>query len=669
MTCIPAILRQLTALCCVMLLLVIAAPTSAQTAPAEPQTRPAETQNPRPAETQTRRTRPAQNRLIKVTNLHITGTKAVPASRLKAVLQTKESSWIPWGRKRYFDRSTFEADMRRIETYYFDHGYPDARVAKFDAALSEDQSSIKLTIIVNEGTPVIIDDVVLEGLVGLGERRIESLRNRLPIKPGQVRERELIDNARGMVARTLQNQGYPFSRVAVEERPGATNHNITVALVGLVGEEAVFGPIAIEGSRGVGENVIRRSLAFEPGERFNLRNIQQSQRRLYDLELFSLVNIANASEQVIDGQVPIRVTVAEADHRQVKFSAGYGSEERLRGEAMLKHLNFLGGARTASIQGKWSSLDRGVRTELRQPYLFRPDLSLSVTAQRWFADEPAYKLHTRGGRATLTHELSAADVIAGRAAVSSISAAWIYEQEEYSVTPDALGDLTFRNQLIALGLDPRTGEGAGLLNALSLDFRRSTAGNVLDSRRGYVLQAHAERGGGWLPGDFNYLEVSAEGRHYLTIQRRAVLAHRVRLATIDGRGSEESSVPFFKRYFLGGSNSLRGWGRFEVSPLSGSGLPLGGHSLVELSSELRVSMFRRFGWVVFLDAGTVRTDTWNFDLSNLHSDAGLGFRFMSPVGPLRIDVARQLNHIPGLLVDGVPEKRFWRLHLSIGQTF
>lgn len=108
-------------------------------------------------------------------------------------------------------------------------------------------------------------------------------------------------------------------------------------------------------------------------------------------------------------------------------------------------------------QGKWSSLDRGVRTELRQPHLLRPDMLLTLSAQSWFADEPAYKLHTRGGRATVTHELSRPDVVSGRGAVSSVSAGWIYEHEAYSIAPEGLADLTFRSQLIALGARPTHG--------------------------------------------------------------------------------------------------------------------------------------------------------------------------------------------------------------------
>lgn len=612
----------------------------------------------------------AQDNLVRVRSLTITGVEAFPISRIRAVLQTRASGRFFWGRTRYFDRRAFETDLRRIEAYYIDHGYPDARVDSFDATLDEDQRNIDLSIVVHEGDPITISEVQLEGLAGLTDEEVRDLSTKLPIRAGQIKDRALIDSARGMVARALQDRGYPSSRVAVEERAGASDRQITIALVGLVGEAAVFGAVSIEGNRRVGEHIIRRALVFKPGERFSLASVQHSQRHLYDLGLFSLVNISNAEEGARGDQVPMRVAVTEGNHRHLEFRAGYGSEEKLRAEATMRHLNFMGGARTASAQGKWSSLDRGIRTELRQPHLFSPDTSLTLSAQTWFADEPAYTLHTRGGRATITRELSQPDVVSGRGAVSSMSVGWIYEREAFTISSEALADPTFRSQLIALGLDPTTGKDDGILNALTIDYRRSTAPNVLDSTRGYVLQAHAERGGGWLPGDYSYTELSVEGRHYLSVGRVGVLAHRARVASIDGHGvTQAESVPFFKRYFLGGSNSLRGWGRFEVAPLSDGGLPIGGHSLVEISSELRVPITGRFGAVAFVDAGNVRPDPWDIGMSSLRYDVGPGLRYASPIGPLRVDLAYQLNPIPDLLIEGAPETRRWRVHFSIGQTF
>jgi outer membrane translocation and assembly module TamA len=134
-------------------------------------------------------------------------------------------------------------------------------------------------------------------------------------------------------------------------------------------------------------------------------------------------------------------------------------------------------------------------------------------------------------------------------------------------------------------------------------------------------------------------------------------------------GADAADVPFFKRYFVGGSSSVRGWGRFQVSPLSGTGLPIGGRTLMEVSTEARVRLTSRMSGVVFLDGGNVWTDPWQIEAGDMRWAAGPGLRYDTPIGPFRIDLGIQLNPISGLLINGQPERRQWRVHFSIGQAF
>jgi outer membrane protein assembly factor BamA len=488
-----------------------------------------------------------------------------------------------------------------------------------------------------------------------------------------------------MATRALQDRGHPLALVSTEETPPPAKQ-VTLTLRATPGVEARYGEVTVQGNVSVGDNVIERTLAFSPGSRFSLATIQLSQRRLYDLGLFQIATVAPQTSQVVDGVVPVNVTVAEAKHRQVRLGVGYGSEEKARGEAEWRHVNFFGGARTASIEGKWSSLDRGARLGFTQPYLFTPKLSFTLSGQAWFTDEPAFQLDTNGGRATFTYELTQRNPVSGRGGNSTLSFSLIGEREDYIIRPEFLIDPTVRSQLIAMGLDPRTGEGRGFLGALALDYRRNTTTNVLDASSGYVVQAHVETAGGPLPGDYTYNEFTLEGRHYQTIGRLGVLATRARIGTIDGKGADDlcisgsvaidgaaptarCAVPFFKRYFLGGSNSLRGWGRFEVSDLSGSGLPLGGHSMLEMSAEFRAPLFGKLTGVLFLDAGSATLPAWDIAAKNLRYDVGPGLRYLTPIGPIRVDLGYQLNPVSGLIIDGVPETRRWRIHFSLGQAF
>jgi len=687
------LLRLLAALLVTCLLGVASAaaqgPTPQQPAPQQPPPQQPSPRQPtpqalppRPDPKSVARPTPAR---IKVTSLKIHGADQLGAGRITAILGTRTSSWLPWGRKRYFDRAVFNADIGRIEAYYVDRGFPDAKVTAFDAMLNDRQDAVRISITVNEGQPLHVNRIALEGFDVLSARELRDLRRVLPLRTGAIADRAQITATQTMATRALQDRGYPLALVSTEETK-EPEQQVSLTLRASPGAVANYGPVSVTGNVSVGDNVIHRTLAFKPGTRFSLATIQLSQRRLYDLGLFQLATVTPDTDQVVEGVVPVKVTVAEAKHRQIRLSAGYGSEEKARGEAQWKHVNFLGGARTAGVEAKWSSLDRGVRLNFTQPYLFTPKLSLTFSGQGWFTDEPAFQLNTSGGRSTLTYELTQRNPVSGRGGTSTVSTSFIAEREDYTITTAALNDLSFRPQLIALGLDPRCaqpqtcGEAHGLLGAIAFDYRRTTTENILDARHGYTAAVHFERAGGWMPGDYTYREYTLEGRHYLTLGRLGVLATRARIGTIDGAGADElcsnptaetppCPVPFFKRYFLGGSSSLRGWGRFEVSDLSGTGLPIGGHSMLEMSAEVRAPLYAKITGVVFVDAGSVELRAWDIAFKDMRYDVGPGLRYATPVGPVRVDLGYQLNPIPGLLVDGLPEARRWRIHFSLGQAF
>jgi outer membrane protein insertion porin family/translocation and assembly module TamA len=608
---------------------------------------------------------------VKVADLSFEGVHAVSKQQLASVLATTESSRLPWGEQRYFSREQFEADLQRIQAYYADRGYPDARVVSYDVRLSGDQTSVRVTLTIEEGEPVLVERIVLEGFQPLPDDVEGSLESRLPLKLGKVLDRSLLQASREMALDELRDHGYPYASVGVSERAGSADRRRVVVLAADPGPAAVFGPIEISGNRSVDDPIVRRQLWFRPGQVYRHSRLLDSQRRLYALELFQFVNVEPIGLDQKSPQIPTRVTVTEGKHRKVNFLVGYGTEERARGEIDWRHVNFFGGARTAGVLARYSALDRGVRLNLTQPYLFGPGYSMTLSGQSWYTDEPAYRLTTTGGRATVTRRFRTrgGGVQRGPRPTTTLAVTYANEWEDYVISDEALADPTFRDDLIALGLDPRTGTGSGQLSALSADLGRNTTENLLDARHGYVAALHVEQAGRWLHGDFEYVELTAEGRYYVTIGGRAVIAVRGRAGAIDSSGDEEVLVPFFKRYFLGGATNLRGWGRFEVSPLSGSGLPIGGHTFLNFSTELRFPIAGSFGGIVFLDGGNVWTSPWDFNLNDLRYDVGPGLRYNTPIGPIRLDVGYQLNPIPGLLVNGEPQTRRFRIHFSVGHAF
>lgn len=608
-----------------------------------------------------------QDSSVKVDKFALQGVKSIDERALREVLATQQPGWLPFSKKPPFNQQAFDADLKRIVAFYSDHGYPDAKVASVDVRFNDKKDAVRLTVQVVEGDPLRIAEVRLRGFEMLTEPARARLNRAITFHAGDPRDRQSVAQAQEVALNMLKQRGYPYARVDVAEEPGPEPHTVIVGLDAKAGREATFGDIEIQGNTRVADNIIRRQLSIEPGTPFRLSTVLENQQRLRSIPLFSFAYVEPRGAQEQPAAVPVRVTVAEAPLQHMTFGVGYGTEDKVRARTEWRHVNFLGDARTANAEAKWSSLDRGVRLGFAEPHLFTRHLSFSAEIQAWDEQEPIYHVRRYGGRGTVSWQRLRRNPVSMRASTTSASVTFIDEFADSRASDFALNDPSFQDQLIALGLDPVTGASAGTVVAIRLEALRNTAGHSLDPRRGYVLRGAFERAGGFLPGSYTYDEVTAEARDYLPLPGSMVLANRVRIGSIDA--PNDSAVPFFKRYFLGGSTSLRGWGRYEVSPTTAEGTPTGGLSLLEASSELRLPITKTIGVVGFLDAGNVWSRPWQITFGDLSADVGTGLRYNTRIGPVRADFGYQLTPIDGLMVNGSPEHRRWRVHLSIGQAF
>jgi outer membrane protein assembly complex protein YaeT len=597
---------------------------------------------------------------IRIEKLTFEGVKQVDKTALANALETKQGSRFPWGRKQFFDRRAFDADLKRIDAFYRDRGFPDERVTSFNVDLNQQQDAVKVVVTISEGEPIRVADISLQGFDVLKGQKLDDLEGTLPLKKGQPLDRQLAVATRERAVNVLKDSGYPYALVAMRPEDAGPRMQ-RIILEATPGPIAHFGVIDVRGEKSVSANVIQRQLTFKTNDTFTRKEMLESQRKLYGQELFNFVNIEPLEEPDVQAtEIPVRVTVAEAKHQKITTGFGYGSEEKARAQLRWDHVNFLGGARHAGFEGRWSSLDRGVRMDYTEPYVFTPHFSLRFEGQAWDANEPVYSQQTIGGRLILRHQANQQ---------SSVSVSYINEYEKSSIAEEALNDPSIRNNLIALGLDPRTGEARGTTSALALDVNRNTTNNLLDASRGYVFNGHLEQAGRFMGGSYNYVTVGLEGRYFHTIADKAVFAQKINVGGIRPASLLDANVPFHKRLFLGGATSIRGWGRYEVSPLSELGYPIGGLSMLEGSSELRVPLQGKLGLVAFADYGNVWSRSSHYDLGDLRYAVGSGLRYLTPIGPARVDFGYQLNPIPGLLVNGEPQQRRWRVHFSIGQAF
>ena len=595
-----------------------------------------------------------QDERLEIADLQIEGVRAVDESQLQAALQTRARSWWPWGEKRYFDRDVFEADLTRIAEFYRERGYPNARVVQSDVQRHGDEVSVR--IVVEEGNPVRVASLEFAGFEAVAPSRIQAIRERAPLKPGDALATEALRQTAQMAADALGEAGYAYARIEIRQTR-LEPERVAVEFRAEPGELGYFGPIAIVGNRSVEDEIIRRQLAYLPGQPFRVSALRESERRLSQLGMFQSVAIEVVVPEPRTPEVSTRITVIEGDLNQFTYSFGYDSEKQVYGDAQWRHLNFLGGGRSTTTRGRWSSIDRGGEALFHQPHLFTPRLSLQLGGGTWQVDEPVYTLLSAGGTASLIYT-------SGRS--NRVSTTYLQQFEQNRVRDEALADDPSRALLAGLGLSPFDGQQDGVLAAIRLDADRDTTIEAQSPRAGYRTSVRVEKAGGWLPGVFAYRNLFTSGSYYHAAGP-VTLAGRVQFGTI---GADlESNIPFSRRYFLGGAETLRGWGRFEVSPLSPAGVPIGGRTLLVVNGEIRIPVLRAVSSVLFVDAGNVWADTWELHLDNLRLNIGAGARVTTPFGLVRVDAGYQLTPVQDLRVDGEPEGRRWRIHVSLGQVF
>jgi outer membrane protein insertion porin family len=587
---------------------------------------------------------PESGQRLEVADLEIEGVRAVDESELRAALQTRPSSWWPWGDKRYFDRETFEADVKRIEEFYGERGYPNAQVVDSDVQRRDGEVAVR--IVVEEGMPLRVASLEFTGFEAIAPSRLRAIRELAPLKPGDPLATEALRRTAQMAADALGEAGYAYARIGIRRTP-VEPERVAVELHAEPGQVGFFGPIEIVGNSSVDDEVIRRQLAYLPGQRFSVSALRESEQRLSRLGMFESVAIEVVDPRPPLPEVPTRIAIKEGDLNQFGYSFGYDTEKQVYGDAQWRLLNFLGGGRSTTIRGRWSSIDRGGEGLFQQPNLFTPRLSLQLSAGAWHVDEPFYSVFSAGGTASLSY-------LFGR--LNRLSTTYLHQSERNRISDEVVSD----------ALDPFQIQQDGVLAALRFDASRETAVDAENPRAGYRTLLRVEKAGGWLPGVFEYRNFFTANSSYRGIGP-LTLAGRVQFGTIDG--ALESEIPFSKRYFLGGAETLRGWGRFEVSPLSAAGVPVGGRSIFVVNGEMRYPVLRALSGVVFVDAGNVWAQSWELHLGSLRSNVGVGARVASPFGLVRVDAGYQLTPIQNLRVDGQPQDRRWRVHVSLGHVF
>jgi outer membrane protein insertion porin family/translocation and assembly module TamA len=573
--------------------------------------------------------------------LRITGARAVPKNDVRAAMETHQHPWYtPWRKRPAFDPVTFGADLDRLRRLYQSRGYYHARIDP-DLIVPTEGNALVAVIQIDEGPPIRVERVEVafrgDGPPATGWQ--------LPVAQGDVFTEAAYERAEAALRTDYRERGYARVKVERRARVDVIENTAEVTFDVDSGPPCTFGDVEIAGLHKVETNVAARELAFRPGEKFRESLLEQSRANLLGLNLFHNVRLEEDRSDASVVRVTVRLT--EAPPREIQLGIGYDTEEEVRGLASWRHYNFLGDARQLGATARISILRRTLAGDFLQPHFptFASRFRLLLSEQQ--EDEDAYTLD----RSRVSPRLEWQP--------SPRLTAYTFYRFEY----DSLADVESQVSKALPGGTPHNAFLSGL--AFGLDWNHTD--DLLEPTRGWATNTTVEPVGTFLGGDVSFLRLVSEGRFYLPLGPGLFAAFRLRLGTAEPLGSS-TEIPIYERFYAGGLNSVRGYGRHRVFT-DGTGLratvvddkPIGGRSLIETSIELRHPITESLAAAVFLDAGQISRSSYTVPLGSMLYGTGLGLRFRSPIGPLRVDL--------GFPVQPPDGDAHWQIHLSVGQNF
>jgi translocation and assembly module TamA len=572
------------------------------------------------------------------------------SSDLADGLANHPPSVIIFKSRAHLDRLALDVDRLRVESYYHSIGFFEAEVAEANVRPGKNGRVI-VHFDVDEGAPAIVSSVVIEGLPSTetstrGAVPTEAeLRALTEIQDGERFDYGAYSAAKEKLRARLYAAGYASAAVKGTVEVAKKTDRVRVRFTLTPGPRAIFGDTEIEKTTKLPEASIRARIPWEKGSPFDPRAFKAADMRMSELSLIGSVRYELATEA--DPETPtVHVIVSDTAPHEVRLGAGAGISTtnydiHLRAGYLQRNLfddpllTFRADMKPALgvLRGDEKKITETLAAlgEIQRDDLFIPRLRGIAGGAGSIEQYEVYS--TAGGSAYVALDrplfIDAFHVSTrARMTLTRVHAALSETDQHFAgiASPEVLFTLE---------------------NALTLDLRD----DVLSPKHGAYFDLKVELGRLVTIPTASYIKVTPEARGYLPLgTERLVLAARVRAGAafpVDG------FLPITQRYFAGGSESQRGFGRRLLSPMlmdtNGNTGPVGGAALFDGSIELRLDLFKLFGnelgIVGFFDAGDVTPKLRDLDLTHLYYAAGPGLRYRTPVGPIRFDVGFRLNRL------------------------
>ncbi len=561
------------------------------------------------------------------------GNDAYTDKDLREMMDTSE-----WGLLHFLSDSgilkkdTLRQDINKLKVFYLNSGYINAKIG--EPEIIHDKKGIHIKISVLEGKQFRVGVVKIAGDT-LSTPRAELLK-KLTINKKDYYDRESIIKDIDYLTRMCNNEGYAYSDVAPRTLPNKKDQKVDVTYNIKKGNQVYFNRISISGNTKTRDKVIRRALAFAEGDLYNSDNLKRSYMRLNRLRYFKEVDFQTVKGPA-DNLTDLNIRVKEQPTGMFSIGGGYSAVDKAVFMGRISQQNLFGKGQTLNLTAQLGAETTHYELSFIEPWLF--DMPLWSKFELWNSEREwdSYDLETKGIGVTLGYPL------------------WGYVKGyvEYRLSTN---DITDMDEYASYYI--REQEGKTTSSGITTTLVRDTTDDIMLPSKGSRNKISLEYTGGLLQGDASFTKYTGSSTWFFPLPFDTVFSIRGRAGFM--QKNEDEKIPIYERFYLGGINSLRGLR--DVGPKDPeTDDPIGGETMACFNAEFIFPLIKDAGMngVVFYDTG----NAWDsgYHLGDMRKTAGVGIRWRSPIGPLRLEW--------GHVLDQEDDESASRWEFSIGGSF
>lgn len=548
------------------------------------------------------------------------------------VLSTLEAGLVLAGRSKLlgtrhatYAPDLLQADLDRVRLFLARRGFPRATVTpRFRA--DRDGEKVEVRLVIDPGPAIRIDEVQIDGQIG--QDAIDDFRERTGLVVGARMRDEDVESGRKRLVEELKKRGNAEAKVTRSVQATA-EHAVTITYTLEPGPVFAFGEVVITGVADDLERLAHRAAGIPRGERYRPDPVSNASRRMRQLGLFRRVVVR--TERQSEDSLRVKMELEASEPRTISAGVGILSDGELRARAEWEHRNLFKEGRGLGVEGLLATYEREASISYQHPALFGPDTRGYLRLGVRHEDEDSYALTAWEAEAGVSITIGNFSNLGLRVLTSDVEVI------------DRSDDVTFDGE-------------EGLLSTLGATYTYDDTDDPLDPSRGWAVRVDVEGTPVEALSENQFVKEDLSVSRYHPLPFGIVAAGRARVGVAQLIRGSEVLLPS-KRFYAGGSTSMRGYERRQLGPEDGEGQPIGGRALAELGAELRVPVWGRLSVAGFADFGNVWPTQDELDLGDLEAAVGPAVIVGTPIGPIRVDIGYRLPSAAPVL------------HILIGHPF